>query len=275
MKTTMDKIISMIIYNNNKIQLLFLILILICSSLSMIVNEKLHIGLILSMLLLISFETIINNLLIENKNDRYENNFYFYNNHDLVKFLKQAKTEVYIVTVTGLNLNPMDIVMKELTDRGVKLNFLLCNKSGIANMNKFSYSNDEQRCNAIKDNKDKQSAINRILTSDNIIKARNKGLVEVRLIDSFLSTTFVAVDLHERYGVIQCSFYQYNKNSHECPCIKFSGKTEEQKEKRKYGKSEIEGGILPDAETVNLYEYYKDIIIDMWENGEGFNGKSE
>ena len=264
------KVIEFLIRNNGRIQIVMLCVLLVASVLSVIGLREYQLSIMLAMLIYIAFEVILHNVLMGNQIINAENDFYFYPSDSLGDMLESAQKEVHIVAVTGLNMGNLDILLSKLTCRSVKVNFLLCTTTAIEQMCDFSYSSPAQRKTVNTDNTQPQSTINRLLASVCAKPETNQNNITVKLLDSFMSTSFVAVDLNSGNGKIQCNFYQFNKDSHECPCIKF----DEILEARKHA-SHVKirsARVQLSDETINWYEYYKDIILDMWNSGEKWDG---
>ncbi len=261
-------IVSFFVRHNSRIQIVLICLIIIMSVVMGLGIFDLQ-GIMLPLLVLIAFEVVLNNIVIDNQIIDAENNFYFYPDDSLMKMLKLAKHDVYIIAVTCINMNDFSSVISELTERGVQVNFLLCEAEAIESMCKFSYSNKKKLESGVKNNMDKQSTINRILAAIEANQRGNMEKIRVRILDSFMATSFVAVDLEEGLGKIQCTYYQYHMDSHECPCMKFDEKIESSKES--VGGKVKSAGVYLDAETRNWYKYYKNIILDMWKDGNEWN----
>ncbi len=261
-----NKVIAFLLRNNDKIQILLFCFVLLILVINAVGNFEIKVDLMVALLICIAFQNMMLNNLIGNREAVPINDFYYYPSASLRDLLQTAKHDVYIIAVTCLNMNDFDEILKALTANGVKVNFLLLKSPGIKTMSEFSYSTPEQHDNAIKDNTAPGSAINRLLVSPHLKDARQENLIEVRLLDSICATSFVAVDLGlSGHGQIQCTYYQYHRNSHECPCILFDEKLERYNELQ--DRKAISANVELDSNTENWFEYYKSVVLDMWENG--------
>ncbi len=261
-----NKVIAFLLRNNDKIQILLFCFVLLISVIGVIGNFETKINLMVALLICIAFQNIILNNLIANRKDVPINDFYYYPKSSLINLLSSAKQDIYIVAITCMNMRNFDVTLSELARRGVKINFLLLNPKGIKTLNEFSYSTAAEFENRLVDNTATGSAINQLLAMPNLNEAKEKNLIEVRLFDSICTTSFVAVDLGlSGHGQIQCTYYQYHRNSHECPCILFDEKLERYNELQ--DRKAISANVELDSNTENWFEYYKSVVLDMWENG--------
>lgn len=217
---------------------------------------------------MIGFVIIHDKIIIDNEND-----FYFFTDNDIRPFMKKAKKNIYIVAVTGVNLHSFGKTLEACIDKGVHINFLLCTAPKIDEMCEFSL-NPAQTNAAIRDNNSPNARIRALLANKPLMEAYESGLIKVKLIDSFLSTSFIGIDLKEENGKIQCMFYQYKTDSPYCPVIMFDkqmefGRINQNKGLKSLGVelrsnigSEDSNNIIP---AKNWYEYYENIILNMWE----------
>lgn len=199
-----------------------------------------------------------------------ENDFFFYTEGDILPYMENAKANIYIVAVTGVNMGKFGPTIRTCTDNNIKVNILLCTASKTVQMSKYSLTK-EQIDASILDNTDKCSRINALLAQNGLENAKRKKLIEVKLIDSILTTSFIGIDLEHPTGKIQCEFYQYMKDSPECPVIMFDRQMEEEREHSGRPLMSLGEELNVNTKQRNWYKYYEEIILKMWNEESNFD----
>ena len=248
--TFLKKVLKYCINHNSLIQFV-LFIILVIFQVVLTVKETDSSWLILVGFGFISAELFQISLLIEFGNNKSKNDSFLKkrSGHAIKEIALACKHEVFI---TGLNnnsainsiYNDADLI-DYLVKNKIKVNLLFLDSN---DYNKFNWfcrfffgkKDTDKDCNVVKDQQ--KTSINQLYTYDVLNPLISNSLLEIRFIDSPMSTAFVAGDPIKREGKIQCIFYQFGVSTADCPSVILDKKDE-------------------------MYDKMCSVLINMWNQG--------
>ena len=146
---------------------------------------------------------------------------------DAIKeFAKSTKKEIFVTGINNhgiINLmyNDTDL-LRHLCEKNIKLKLLFINAYNKDRLNWY--------CKSYLGNKYSQDGVNLVIeqfettisllkTYEEFRKLSEKSLLEIRLLDGPIFTTYIASDPKLPSGKLQCQFYQNGVITSDCPCI--------------------------------------------------------
>lgn len=172
-----------------------------------------------------------------------------YSCFDIEEFIMLAKEEVIITGISCFDIQKYKHTIDDQLKNGVTFKFLMVDNEYFKTMIKFYYySREKNQSSSTYEmfNGELERALCNLQKIRNFNKYYENNQIQVRLIDSIITTGFVARDIKDHgNGEIKAMFYQFDSESYTLPNVLYT-------------------------KNSGWYRYFKEIIENQWDNAKEY-----